>query len=317
MKIFTTTLGQMAFLFLLIALGYILKKIKIVPDNTPSVLSKLENNALIPALVMGTLMTDFTREKLSASWQYLIGGTAVTVVSMVLAIIFSRIIVKDRYERNMFAYGLTFSNFGFMGNAIVLALFPKEFPFYLILTIPLWILIYVWGVPSLLMPQGEEKEGILSRLRKIINPMFISMLIGMMLGISGAASYMPKFLSESVNTLGSCMSPVAMLLTGMTIARYRLKDILCIKSVYGITAIRLLLLPALFILASKLIPMSQTAKTCAFCAVAMPLGLNTVVIPAAYGKDTSTASGMALVSHFLSCATIPLMFALMDIVTAL
>ena len=44
----------------------------------------------------------------------------------------------------------------------------------------------------------------------------------------------------------------------------------------------------------------------------MPLGLNTLVIPAAYGKDTSAAAGMALVSHLLSCITIPLVFLLME-----
>lgn len=313
MKVFTTTLGQMAFLFLLIALGYILKKIKIVPDNTPSVLSKLENNALIPALVMGTLMTDFTREKLSASWQYLIGGTAVAVVSMVLAIIFSRIIVKDRYERNMFTYGLTFSNFGFMGNAVVIALFPDEFPLYLILTIPLWILIYVWGVPSLLMPQSEEKEGILSRLRKIINPMFISMLIGMMLGISGAASYMPKFISDSVNTLGSCMSPVAMLLTGMTVAEMGLGKAFSKVSVYIVSVIRLIVIPMIFMVPMMLLPIPKGISLCMICSVAMPLGLNTIVIPKAYDLDTSVGSSMALISHIMSCGTIPLIFMLFEL----
>lgn len=313
MKVFTTTLGQMAFLFLLIALGYILKKIKIVPDNTPSVLSKLENNALIPALVMGTLMTDFTREKLSASWQYLIGGTAVAVVSMVLAIIFSRIIVKDRYERNMFTYGLTFSNFGFMGNAVVIALFPDEFPLYLILTIPLWILIYIWGVPSLLMPQSEEKEGILLRLRKIINPMFISMLIGMMLGISGAASYMPKFISDSVNTLGSCMSPVAMLLTGMTVAEMGLGKAFSKVSVYIVSVIRLIVIPMIFMVPMMLLPIPKGISLCMICSVAMPLGLNTIVIPKAYDLDTSVGSSMALISHIMSCGTIPLIFMLFDL----
>ena len=34
-------------------------------------------------------------------------------------------------------------------------------------------------------------------------------------------------------------------------------------------------------------------------------------VPAAYGKDTSTAAGMALVSHLLSILTIPLIFILL------
>ncbi|HAY97711.1 MAG TPA: permease, partial [Ruminococcaceae bacterium] len=46
------------------------------------------------------------------------------------------------------------------------------------------------------------------------------------------------------------------------------------------------------------------------CATAMPLGLNTVVFPAAYGGDTTPGAGMALVSHLISVITIPVMFSI-------
>ena len=55
----------------------------------------------------------------------------------------------------------------------------------------------------------------------------------------------------------------------------------------------------------------ETLAICALCSLVMPLGLNTIVIPSAYGKDTKIASGMALVSHVLSCITIPLIFLLL------
>ena len=42
-----------------------------------------------------------------------------------------------------------------------------------------------------------------------------------------------------------------------------------------------------------------------------PLGLNTVVFPAAYGGDTSTGASMAMISHTLCVITIPLMYALL------
>lgn len=106
------------------------------------------------------------------------------------------------------------------------------------------------------------------------------------------------------------MSPIAMLLTGMTIAKINLKQVLKIGSIYIVTAIRLVLMPVVTILVLYLLPVPYPVALCAVCAMAMPLGLNTIVIPAAYGKDTSVASGMALVSHVLSCITIPLVFLL-------
>ena len=52
---------------------------------------------------------------------------------------------------------------------------------------------------------------------------------------------------------------------------------------------------------------------CTVCTLAMPLGLNTIVVPSAYGKDTSVAAGMALVSHILSIISIPLIFMLLNV----
>ncbi len=313
MAVFLSTLEQLGFLFLIILIGYILQKVKAIPESTASTLSKLENNVFIPALVMGTLMTDFTVEKLSASWQYLLGGIAVTVVVIPISIIVSRLIVKDRYTRNLFTYGLTFSNFGFMGNAVVKALFPEIFPFYLILTLPYWIAIYVWGVPSLLMPEDAEKQGILARLRKIINPMFISMLIGIALGICGVTKYIPDFAVSTINTLGNCMSPIAMLLTGMTVAEIGLGKAFTKISVYVVSAVRLVIIPLIFMVPLIFLPVPKPVSLCIICSVAMPLGLNTIVIPKAYELDTSVGSSMALISHIMSCGTIPLVFMLFEL----
>ena len=313
MEVFLSTLSQLGFLFLIILIGYILQKLKVIPETTASTLSKLENNVFIPALVMGTLMTDFTVKKLTASWQYLLGGIAVTIVVIPLSIIVSRLIVKDRYTQNLFTYGLTFSNFGFMGNAVVKALFPEIFPFYLILTLPYWIAIYVWGVPSLLMPQGETKPSLASRLRKIINPMFISMIIGMILGICGITKYVPDFTVSAINTLGNCMSPVAMLLTGMTVAEIGLGKAFSKVSVYVVSVVRLVIIPMIFMVPLVFLPVPKPVSLCLICSIAMPLGLNTIVIPKAYDLDTSVGSSMALISHIMSCGTIPLVFMLFDL----
>ena len=50
MEIFSSTLNQIAFLFGFIALGYILAKLKALPENAATVLSKLENNVFIPVI---------------------------------------------------------------------------------------------------------------------------------------------------------------------------------------------------------------------------------------------------------------------------
>lgn len=307
MQVFGATLNQTAVLMVFIVLGYVLSKWKFVPGNASSVLSKLENYVFVPALVLGTFINNFTQEKITISWQLMLFSLVLELIVIPVAIVLVRLCTRDRYERNIFLYGLTFANFGFMGNAVVSALFPEIFMEYLVFTLPLWTLIYVWGVPVLLMEDTSGKATAAQRLKNFVNPMFICTILGMIIGILGIP--VPKFIGSAVSSAGSCMSPAAMLLTGMTIAQFDLKEVLRIKSVYIVTAMRLILLPGLFLLALLVIPLPEVFAICAICSLAMPLGLNTIIIPSALGKDTKVASGMALISHVLSCLTIPAVFA--------
>jgi len=308
MTVFTSTLNQTAFLFLFIVLGYILSRWKFVPDNAQAVLSKLENCIFIPALVLGTFISNFTTQKISAAWSLLSGSFVLAIIAIILSLLCVRFCSRDKYERSIYTYGLCFSNFGFMGNAVVSALFPDIFLEYLIFTLPLWSLIYLWGVPVLLLGDSSGKPNLAQRLKNFVNPMFVCTLLGMLIGLLSIP--IPQFISSAVSAASNCMSPVAMLLTGMTIARFNLWEVLKIKSVYLVTALRLLVFPLLFLGVLVLIPMPEVFATCAVCSLAMPLGLNTIIIPSALGKDTKVASGMALVSHIFSCLTIPVVFML-------
>ncbi|MBE6556062.1 MAG: hypothetical protein E7663_07565 [Ruminococcaceae bacterium] len=308
MTVFLSTLNQLAFLFTLIAVGYLLAKLRILPENAAKTLAKLENTVFIPALVLGTFIENFTVERISSAWKLLLISVALTLICVPVAILISKCVTKDRYIQNIYTYGLAFSNFGFMGNAVVSALFPEIFFEYLLFTLPFWTVIYLWGVPVLLLGDNGQQQSLKDRLRSFLNPMFIAMLIGMIIGLTKMP--LPGFLVSVVDTCSLCMSPVAMLLTGITVCSISFRRTFTDLRIYAVSLIRLVALPLLFVAVAQFVPFSKSIYTCALCVLAMPLGLNTIVIPSALGKDTSVASGMAVISHLLSLLTIPVIFAL-------
>ena len=77
MKLFLDTLNQMGELLLIMIVGFVLVKLKAVPDSVTQVLSKLENNVFIPALVMGTFMENLTPAKLGVYGKLLALGCIV------------------------------------------------------------------------------------------------------------------------------------------------------------------------------------------------------------------------------------------------
>ena len=321
MEVFSPILNQMIYLFALIAIGYLLTKLNLMPKNSTAVLSKLENMLFIPALVLGTFINNFTTDQLGGRGLLLLLSAAMLIVIVPISLLMSRLIYKnDDFLKKIATYGLCFANFGYMGNAIMQDVFPEIFTDYVVFTLPLWTLIYVWGVPVLLISGSSnnsgEKISLAKRLKPLLNPMFVAIIIGMIIGITGLGKYIPQSINSIISASGSCMSPIAMLLTGMTIAASDLRAMLTKWKTYLLSAVRLVAIPLLFILAFAFIPqgtvITPTFLTCAVCSLSMPLGLNTIVVPAGYGKDTTDAAGMALISHTMSIITIPLVFMLFN-----
>ena len=307
MGTFISTLSQIGYLFLIIIVGFLFAKLAKLPEKSTAVLSRLESVIFMPSLIISNFMSNFTVTRLATAWKFFLTGSIVMGVSIPLAYFISRFTARDKYTRNIHLYSLAFANFGFMGTAVVSGLYPELFTDYLILVTPFWILNYGWSVSFLLMPK-EAREGKGAVIKRICNPMFVGMLIGIVLGMTQIK--LPEFITSTLSGLSNCMSPIAMLITGMTVASINIKSTLKDKRIYVLSLIRLILIPLAFLGICSVFPIDKTVVLCGLCAISMPLGLNTVVIPGAYGKDTSHAAGMAIVSHLLSALTIPLMISI-------
>ncbi|MBR4100236.1 MAG: AEC family transporter [Clostridia bacterium] len=307
MQVFSATLNQMFVLFTFMALGYFLNYKSILPLNTSIAVSRLETNVLVPCLVFNTFYKYCTVKNMSEKWLYIVYGLAITVVSIIIGVLLSKLFAKDSYLQKIYTYSFAVANFSFMGNAVVLGIFGEDILFdYMIFTLPLCLYVYSFGTASLI-PKKENQKNKFS-LKVFLNPICISMLLGGVAGITGLP--IPKFLITAVSSAGACMSPLAMILTGFIVANFSLKKLLRVKRIYLASILRLIILPLIFVLVLKLIGTDDSIVMLTLCATAMPLGLNTVVFPAAYEGDTTPGASMALISHVMSIITIPVMFAI-------
>ena len=305
MQVFSATLNQMLVLFIFMALGFFLNKKRLLPLDDSVVLSKLETYAFVPCLVFNTFYKYCTVENFRQKWVYMLYGAAIMLVSLIIGIFLAKIFAKDNYLQKIYTYSFAVANFSFMGNAVVLGIFGEDVLFdYMIFTLPLNLYVYSYGTASLV----PQKEGKKFSFKVFINPIFISLLLGAVFGLLQIP--LPKIITTAVSSAGACMSPLAMLLTGFVIGDYSLKKLASEKKVYLASIIRLIILPTIFILFLKALNTDIAIIRVALCATAMPLGLNTVVFPAAYGGDTTPGASMALISHLMSIITIPIMFAL-------
>lgn len=308
LQTFTATLSPMLETFVCMLIGFVLNKAKLAPANTGTVLSRLETHVLMPALILHTFVNYCTVDSIRGNSSLILFGLLGVILSILTANALCRPFSREPYQRNIYRYGFLSANFGFLGNAIVpqilgeAALYP-----YMLFTLPLKAMVYGWCV-QLLIPK-ENSRGF--SWRNLMNPTFAAMLVGMVLGLLGAEKVMPAFLSSTISSLSACMGPVAMVLTGFVIADFDFVSLLKIPKVYIASVLRLVILPVAFIGVFWLLGADRTVLVMSLFAFGTPLGLNTVVIPAAYGCESRTGAAMAMISHVACIVTIPLLYAVL------
>lgn len=304
MNIFSSVIFQIAVLFSFILIGFILCRLNLLPREASTVFSRLENKILMPAVVINTFRTNCTVKNITEKWIFIAYSAAILAFCIAAAFLIARFLGKTPYLQKIYRYSIAVSNFGFVGTAMVSGIYGAdsiELFDYLMFTLPLNLFTYSIGI-AWLVPNG----GKVFSLKTFVNPIFVSLFIGAALGLLS----FPKFelVSTVISSAAGCMSPIAMILTGFVIGGYRLPDLFRHWQTYVVAGIRLVLLPAFAVIILRLINAPQEIIVATLCAHAMPLGLNTVIIPSAYGENPETGASMALVSQLCSVFTIPALF---------
>jgi len=315
MEIFYLTLSQMLMMFTFILIGYVLRKTKILPETSVTTMSRLETYVFVPAIAFFSFMENCSVEALKENYVFVLYGLAIILSSMIVAYPLSKLFVKNykeslelNYKRNIFKYALTFGNFAFLGNFIVLGIWGSEGLFkYLMFTFGVNLLCSSWGL-LILIPKESERVTLTGVLKRMTTPPIIAIMLGLVAGLLNLKVYLPGFLLDVLSNASNCMGPVAMLLAGVVVGGFEFKSLLSDKKVYVATALRLIVLPAVIVLILRMLGTSKEIITYALICSGTPLGLNTIVYPSSFGGEIKTGASMTMISHVLSVITIPLMY---------
>ena len=289
----------MLYLFCCILIGYVLRKSNIIPEESATVVSKIENNVCIPALILYITLSNSGIHMLSDNSVILLYSAAVVAISCVIGLVLAPKLTDNPRHLGIFRYSLVFTNFGFMGQSVIQGVFGDEMLYaYFIFQFPAAIALYSFGTAWL-----TEKKGCFSW-KMLLNPMYISMAFGMLASFAGMK--MPSFINKTISGFASCYSPLAMILTGIVIAKFDIRRLFMAKNIYVVTLIRLVLIPLAFYGLCRLLNVPNKIAILILIYSAMPLGLYTIIIPAATGGDETPGASMAVISNIVGLITVPL-----------
>ena len=303
MQAFIPVLNQMLFLFTCIMIGLAVNKLKLLPENADRTISKLLSYVVMPALIINSFYNNCTVENLTAYAPLILYSSIYYGLCLLIGILLGPRFSEDKGVQGLYKYSLVITNMGFMGNALILGLFGQEKLFsYLIFSLPGTVLVYSIGVVWL--TGGKKKLS----WKSFVNPMLGFMILGILLGIIHPP--LPVFVTSAMSSLASCFSALAMLLTGFVIGEFDLFKLLKVKPVYLLTLIRTVLIPLGVFFLFRAVGTPDDILLYIVFTAAMPLGMNTIVFPAAYGGDLTTGASMAVISNIVGLISVPLILGL-------
>jgi predicted permease len=299
------TVNQILVLFIFMLCGYIFKKTNIMDDSLGTIISRLEVRVFMPALCFNTFAGNFHPEILREKSVFLITGTAVLGVTFVLAIFLSRLFSDKPMTRGVYLYALTSPNFGYMGYPLIQAVYGDATLLnYMIIAIPYNLFVFTAGRYIL----SADKRF---TFRNLLDPSLMGIAAGMAAGLGGLK--LPAFAENTLNLASGCMAPMAMIMTGFVLARTPFKFNISNPKIYLASALRLLIIPLAAGAVLLLLNVPRNAALLMTAFLCMPMGLNNVVFPEAYGGDSATGAQSCFVSQLLGALTIPAIFALMSL----
>lgn len=309
---FLTTLGEMTRILLFLVVGFGLNRLHILPKGAGAGISRLDTMLFLPAMLIYNNMTEFRLADVGAYSQLVLTGVLMWLVVAALSFpLAKKLAAGNSLDRGVYLYGLCFPNTSAIGTPLTLAILGTAGLFqYNLFILVFVIMTYAWGMGLFLTM--ERKSPWKRFITNLLNPIFVSMMIGIGLGVANASAWMPTLITGFLGDLGDCYVPVSLLLVGYTIADYPLGEMFHRGKAYLFSLVRLLGYPLLVIFLAKLLGLSQLVATLAVLAFAGPSGMNVVVFPASYGQDCKTGASIVLLSCVGSILTVPILYAIVQ-----
>lgn len=297
--------GQVVTLFLLMVVGLLARKTKIL---TPSIVKGFTE--LLTVIVLPfQIIASFTFE---SSPEMLLNGGIVFVVAIaihLLAMLLSELLYRGYPASTgvVLRFVTVFSNCGFMGFPVLESLFGSRGVFYGSFYVVAFNL-FIWTVGVSYFTKGKGASKITELVR---NPGIAAVIIGLLLFLSPLK--LPDPIIQVFKVIGSMNTPLSMLIIGSVLAEISLTTLFTEVSAYYVSLVRLFFFPVMVLLILRLLKLPSILSQVLAILTAMPAAALTTVFAEKYDGDTVLASQSVFLTTILSIVTIPLIVFLLQV----
>ena len=286
-------------IFILVAVGFLIKKIHIIgPQGQKNI-----NDLVIYLILPCNILHAFTQSAADEDFSNYLAILFISIGIQIFCVIYGKVMFRKESEdrRKCLQYGTICSNAGFLGNPITEGIYGAEglvlTSFYLI---PQRIMMWSSGL-SVFTESTSRKEIV----KKVLtHPCVITCEIGIVLMLTGWK--LPAGLNGTVTALSNCNTAMSMMVIGMILADINLREFWD-WTVVKYTVQRLIVIPAVvYVVCKYILPihLSPMVLGISVLLAGMPAGATTSILAEKYQVDSPFATKMVIFSTLVSLPTI-------------
>ncbi len=307
-----------ATLTVLLAVGFLSRKVGIINDVSSKNLSKLILMVGQPAMLIYSMSSEeYTEENVKIALIMLVSGFVFHGILAVIAYFLAMPYKKNINEQKISEFSFMFANCGFIGFPIFEALLPGKGHFMVaFLIFSFNVLLWTWGLAIF----ARKREDIKLSIKKVLlNFGTVPCVIGLILYLLKAPAIgfeLPEFLSKALSYLTDLCTPISVLITGALIATQSLKKVFGTWKILYFNIVKLLVIPMLVCLIAKvvliLVPIGGLEIYAVFftAASALPAAAAASMMSETYKIDSGYSSLVVGTSSLLSVLSLPLIMML-------
>lgn len=297
--------NKIATLALIMFMGWLLGKLRILNDEASNAISKLLLYLVIPCVTINSFQVDYTPDVRNGLLLAFFAAAATCIFLLTAGHILKRLLHLNPVEQ----LSVTYPNVGNLVIPLVAAILGADWVIYTSAFIVVQTILF-WSHGKAVLCGDRKFE-----FKKVFGSInMICVFVGMGLFFTGIR--LPALLQDVTDSVGNMIGPLSMLVSGMLISGLKLRQVISYKRVWLIVFLRLIVLSLCAVLLIKysgitrLIPNGKDVLLVTVLGAAAPSATSIINLAQVHNKDAQYACAINVITTVLCILTIPVMVAL-------
>lgn len=297
--VINTLLAILGKILLMVLFGFILKKLGIINNEFQKGLSNLLLNAILPVSILSSASNPFSKELSKGLIITAVACLIYYVSTLILTHLITGVFKTDTATKKIFITMSVFANVGFIGFPMANELFGNNGMFYAVIYNMFYQIFFFTYGTNLLSNEGKFNVSSIFK-----SPVTLSSFVAIIIYLSPYR--FPKFINESLSTVGGMMVPLSMIIIGCTLVDMKLKEILKDKYSYFVSLLRLVIFPLIIIGILLLIGIKGEVAVVIAVLTGLPSGSLNVILAEQYNCNPKYAARTVIQSMVLMIVILPI-----------